>query len=391
MEQVNKKNIYWFMVAAFSIMAVTGMWDPVLSNYLDEVFKISDKVRGYLEFPREFPGFMVVFMTGILAALPVARVGMISGLLCVAGMAAMAIWGGSSFGVMIAMMVVISSGIHLNMPVVSTITLGTTPEGKRGRKLGQIEALTTCGFLMGAGLVWLISELKEDSGKFPVIFIVSCLFGLLAAFSYSRINLPELHQKRRRLVVKKKFNLYYWLEFLFGARKQIFLTFGPWVLIRVYGLETSQIAKLYIVSSIVGVGFKLIAGRAIDHFGERAVLILDGLLLSLVCLGYAYAKHVFDGNTALYVACGCFVVDHMLFSLSQARSVYVSRISENSSELSGTLSLGISINHIASMGLPACAGIVWAKFGYERVFLLATILAGIVIASVMFLPGKKRD
>lgn len=386
--QEKKSNIYWFMIAAVSVMAVTGMWDPVFSNYLNEVFHISDKVRGYLEFPREFPGFMVVVMTGILAALPVARVGVIAGLLCVAGMASMALWGGSSISLMIVMMVLISSGIHLNMPVVSTITLATTPEGKRGRRLGQIEALTTCGFLLGAGLVWLICHFKQDNGKFPVVFFVSCLFGILAAFSYSRIRLPELHQKRRRLVVQKKFNLYYWLEFLFGARKQIFLTFGPWVLIRIYGLETSQIAQLYIVSSIIGVGFKIVAGRAIDHFGERAVLICDGLFLVLVCLGYAYAKHVFDERTALFVACGCFIFDHMLFSLSQARSVYVSRVADNSSELSGTLSLGISINHIASMAIPACAGVVWENFGYERVFLLATILAAVVVASVTFLPKK---
>ena len=390
MVQVEKKTLFWFMAAAFCLMAVVGMWDPVLSNYFDEVFHISNKTRGYLEFPREFPGFMVVAMTGLLAALPIARVGMIASGLCIAGLLGMAAFGGS-FVVMVAMMVLISSGVHLNMPVVATITLASTPEGKRGRRLGQIEALTTCGFLLGAGLVWLISHLKPDSGKFPLIFLTSSGFALLAGFCYSRLRLPEVHQKRSRLVLHRKFGLYYWLEFLFGARKQIFLTFGPWVLIRIYGLEVSQIAQLYIVSSLVGVGFKLIAGRAIDHFGERLVLTIDAIMLAVVCLGYGYAKHYFAETTAFYIAAGCFVLDHMLFSLSQARSVYVARISDNPSELSGTLSMGISINHIASMVIPACAGIVWAEFGYERVFLLAMVLAAVILSSVLFLPVKNRN
>lgn len=388
MSQIENKSLFWFMAAAFCFMAVLGMWDPVLSNYLDEIFKISDETRGYLEFPREFPGFMVVAMTGLLAALPIARLGVIASVLSVVGLLVLSVFD-SSFTMMVAMMLVMSSGAHLNMPVVSTITMASAPEGKRGRRQGQIESLTTCGFLLGAGLVWLISHFKPDSGKFSVIFFVAALIAAVAGYCYSRLHLPELHQKRARLVLRKKYGLYYWLEFLFGARKQVFLTFGPWVLIRVYGLETRQIAQLFMVSCLVGVGFKLIAGRAVDYFGERVVLAFDAIMLVFVCLGYGYARHYFSEQVAFYVATSCFVVDHMLFSLGQARSVYVSRIAADSSELSGTLSMGISINHIASMLIPSFAGIIWTVFGYERVFLMATVLAVVVLGSVMFLPAKK--
>ncbi|MBN2843262.1 MAG: MFS transporter, partial [Sedimentisphaerales bacterium] len=274
---MEKKNFFWFLTAAFCLMATVGCWDPSLSNYLNDVFKISDSQRGFLEFPREFPGFMVVVMTGLLAALPVARVGVIASLLCVLGLVSLATFVGKSYPGMIAMMVLISSGVHLNMPVVSTITLNSAGEGKRGRRLGQVESLTTVGFLLGAGVVWLISHIVHGDSRFNVIFFCAAGFAALGGFCYSRLNLPDLHQKRARLVLKRKFNLYYWLEFLFGARKQVFLTFGPWVLITVYGLEVSSIAKLYMVSSLVGVGFKLIAGRAVDRFGERNVLTADAI------------------------------------------------------------------------------------------------------------------
>jgi len=38
--------------------------------------------------------------------------------------------------------------------------------------------------------------------------------------------------------------LYYWLAILYGTRKQIFITFAPWVLITIYKQPTQTIATL---------------------------------------------------------------------------------------------------------------------------------------------------
>ncbi|MFW6304086.1 MAG: MFS transporter [Candidatus Sumerlaeota bacterium] len=177
----------------------------------------------------------------------------------------------------------------------------------------------------------------------------------------------------------------------FGARKQVFLTFGPWVLIKVYGKEAHDLAQLFIIAALLGLGFKPLAGMAIDRFGERTVLILDGLLLNLVCIGYGFAHHLTSTESAAMVlASTCFVLDNLLFALGTGRAVYVSRLSESPQELTSTLSVSISINHVISMIIPTFAGMLWALFGHESVFAAAAVLALVIAATATFVPRRSH-
>ena len=314
---------------------------------------------------------------------------MISGLLVVVG--ALGITTKiDNYSLMLVMMVVVSDGVHLHMPIVSTIALASVDEKDRGKRMGLVTAVYTVGLLLGSGTVRLICHFMPEIDKYNVIFIFTAVFGVLSSISYSRLHLPDLHQKRQRLVFRKKYSLYYWLEVLFGARKQLFITFGPWVLIKVYGLGPARIAELFMIASVIGIGFKFFAGRFIDMVGERVVLVLDGMVLTVICIGYGYAQWFFDDNIAVIVVSVCYIIDSLIFALGHARSVYVSRISDDASEMSGTLSMGITINHVSSMAIPTCAGIVWAKYGYDKVFLMAAGLAVLITACSSLIPGKKQ-
>jgi predicted MFS family arabinose efflux permease len=220
-------------------------------------------------------------------------------------------------------------------------------------------------------------------------FLAIAAIAIGAGAIYFMLRIPALHQPRARLVLRKRYALYYVLEFLFGSRKQVFLTFGPWVLIRVYGEPASGIAGLLMTASLVGIAFKPLAGAAIDRFGERAVMIVDGLLLAVVCMGYGYAlKLTGDPATARPIACVCFIADNLLFALGASRPVYLSRLTRSPQEINSTLAMGVSINHIASMTIPAVAGAMWMGLGYERVFAGAAVLALGISAVSTLVPGK---
>ncbi len=130
------------------------------------------------------------------------------------------------------------------------------------------------------------------------------------------------------------------------------------------------------------------AGLAIDRFGERAVLIVDGLILAVVCIGYGYAGHVAGPDTALTIVKICFIADNLLFSLGTARTTYLSRLTDSHQEITSTLAMGVSINHIASMISPVIAGFVWVVYGFERVFLGAACLALAIVAISSLVPPK---
>jgi MFS family permease len=177
-------------------------------------------------------------------------------------------------------------------------------------------------------------------------------------------------------VFRRKYSLYYVLEFFSGARKQIFITFGPWVLIRVYHQPATDMAGLLMTAALIGIVFKPLAGHAMDRFGEGRIMIVDGVVLSAVCVGYGYAGFLTaTPEHARRLACACYVLDNLLFALGDARILYLSRLTNSREETTSTLAMGVSINHVASMTIPAVAGVVWMRFGYEGVFLAGAVLA----------------
>jgi len=378
-----------FFCAVGCIAAGAGIYDSIFNNYLNDTFELSAEARGWLELPRETPGFLVFLTAGALAAAPLTRVGLAAALTYGVGMAGLALLG-SSYAPMLAMLLVSSTGMHLLQPVASSVALGLSEEGGRGRRLGQMGAVGTLGAIAGTGFVWLVFD--QAAPQYRLGFLCTAGLACAAGFLYACMHIPHLHKPRSRLVIRRKFALYYLLELFFGARKQIFITFGPWVLIKVYGEPATSIAGLLMTAAVIGVVFKPLAGVAIDRFGERAVLVADGLVLTVVCLGYGYALPLMGGNMerARGLACACFVADNLLFALGSGRAVYISRIADSPQELSSTLAMGVSVNHIVSMTIPIVAGTVWALFGYERVFLSAAALAIVIAAFASRVPGPRR-
>lgn len=386
---IDKRQIYYFFGAIIALSAAAGIHESIFNNFLSDQFDIEAVARGWLEFPRELPGLLVVLMAGALAVLPVTRLGLVGGVGLALGLAGMAAFG-MTWSPMIAMMLLMSAGAHLLQPVGQSIAIGLSDDHNRGRRLGQMGAIGTIGMILGAGSVWLF--LDKVSPQYRTAFVCAAVVAGLSALMFSRMHIPHLHQRRARFVVRRKFWLYYLLEFFFGARKQIFLTFGPWVLIKVYHQPASAIAGLFLTAAVIGIGFKPLSGMAIDRFGERVVLIFDGLVLSVVCLGYGYAMNLTgDAETARLIACGCFILDNLLFALGSGRAIYVSRLTRTPQELTSTLSLGISINHIVSMAIPAAAGAVWVVFGYQKVFLGAAGLALVIAALSSMVNVKKQQ
>lgn len=384
----NRRQLFLFFGACCCVSMAMGMHDSVFNNYLSDTFALSAEARGFLELPRELPGFLVFVTAGLLAALPVTGVGIVGALAMAAGLIGLGLCG-STFWLMVLVMMLASAGMHLLQPVGSTIALGLADEHNRGWRMAQTGLVDTFGSLMGAGLVLLL--FGRTGSHYHRWFLIAAALCVMGSLFYSRMHIPHLHKARPRMVVRGKFWLYYALEFVFGARKQIFITFGPWVLIRVYGLPATSMAGLMMTASLIGLVFKPLAGRAIDRFGERAVLVADGLMLIFVCVGYGYAKQIMDTpDAARALACACFVADNLLFALGSGRAIYLSRMTESPQELSSTLGLGVSINHIVSMTIPMVAGAIWVSFGYERVFLCA---AGLALCNALLatrMPGHKR-
>jgi hypothetical protein len=381
---------FLLFVAAVCCLGVTGgIFESVFNNFLNDTFDITARARGALEFPRELPGFLVAVFAGALFFLSDTRMAAFAAVTTSLG-----IWGlafrGEDYSFMLVSMVVWSAGAHLFMPLQSSIALSLAGGSRAGTLMGRIGGYSTFAVIAGCGVVWLgMQYLHLD---YPVIFAVGAVSALAAVFLLAKMRSGVSSSRRRpRFVFRRAYSLYYVLCILFGARKQVFLTFGPLVLIKVFGQPASSIAKLIIIASVLGIVFKPALGRMIDHLGERFVLMADAVLLIGVCLGYGFGRSLLPAPFALFLVYACYVMDMLLFSMEMARSIYLDKIALSREDVAPSLTLGVSIDHSVSMSIPSLGGLIWALYGFQWVFAGAAGVAFITLfaASLIRVPANR--
>lgn len=370
----NDRQLALLLVAVGIMGVMGGLYETTFNNYLDAVFGIGAERRGALEFPREMPGFLVTLVAGSLAGLALNRVGSVAMGLAAAGLVGLALAPGR-FGVMAVFMVVYSTGAHLNMPTTDSMTLALATKGRQATRLGQVGAAGIFGGIVGAGFVALAT--KRGWVSFSGVYLVAAGCAALAGWVVLSMGKVEGHNQPRRkvFVFKKRYGLYYTLCALYGARKQVFMTFGPWVIIKIFAQQAYVIAYLWMAYSILGLFVRPLVGRLIDKWGEKRMLVAEGMILAVVCVTYAVAGKSPSSKGALFAVMAVYVVDQMTFAVTMARTTYLSKIVERPEDLPAGLASGVSIDHMVSMTLPILGGIVWAKRGFEWVFLGAAVVA----------------
>src|SRR5512147_1839686 len=79
------RELLIFGVASFVMGMAFSMMDATFNNFLNERYSLNGFQRSFLEFPRELPGFLVVFVSALLWFLCSRRLGVLSLLLGFAG------------------------------------------------------------------------------------------------------------------------------------------------------------------------------------------------------------------------------------------------------------------------------------------------------------------
>lgn len=373
---LGKRDFVLFLLASAALGITQSVDTSFFNNFLNDYYHLTITQRTLLEIPREFPGFAVVFVTGILFAFGDVRTAAVANLLGGLGALGLAFWS-PEYLPMIGWLTVYSMGQHLFMPMSNSIGMNLAADGHMGSRLGQISSVNTAVFLVTSlATAFLFRFIKID---YHLAFSFSA-----AAFFLSAVLILSMtpHSGKRigkRFVLRKEYNVFYGLNILFGARKQIFITFGPWVLIKVFGQGVATFAILSFIIAGLGIVFKPLIGHLIDSVGERFILAGEAVSLIFICLGYAFTEGLLAnlglGSITLYVICALFVLDQILASASMARATYLKKIALSAEDVSPTLSMGITIDHMVSMFVPWLGGFVWTVLGYQYVFIGGAAIA----------------
>ncbi len=359
----------------------SGLFRGIQDNYLAWL-GIGKAGRGVVEFFRELPGLLLFLLLAPfyrMAERNIIRIALSVSIIGVLGI----IFLGTSAVPAVLFLTIWSTGEHLIMPVRRSYAIHSADPGKEGRALGFLKAVENAGQVLGLALVPLVFLLpvvradRDNGGRlgFIIILILVAAVVFLAVLAAMRMTKSSGSLERKRLYIRKKFARYYGLEMFYGARKQVFLTFGPYLLILKYGVQTEYLASLLGISALINIFFNPVIGRIIDRWGYKTVMIGDTIILFFVCLLYGFAHRLFSQGTALIVVSIVFVLDWMISSASMASSIYVNRISDGRDEVTATLSTGISINHLISVSIALVGGLIWESLGVELLFVLAALMA----------------
>ena len=353
--------------------AASGIFTATLNNYLSEIHHLGAEGRGWLELPLELPGFLIMFVAGAMLTIfretQMAAAAMLLTALGAVGLGFLA----PTHAALVIFIVIWSLGDHIIFAVEGPIGLKLAKGGKEGRRLGQFGGARNLGTIVGVGVIFVLAQTLGD--RFSLFYAIAAGSALVAGILYARLDVGRGDAPSRRMVFKKKYRLFYLISALFGIRKQIFLAFGAWVLVEIHGVSVSTIALLYFIAATLGVVMRPLLGEVIDWLGERTVLAVDELLLLAICLTYAFAGDLLQGQFVLYALYSAYILDIILFALRVARTTYLKKIADDPADITPTISMGITIDHAVAMTLPILSGYIWEAYGFRWVFILAGAIA----------------
>lgn len=362
-----------FLTLLFSAIGF-GLYKGVLDNYLAEVAGMGEMDRGVAEFFRELPGLLLIFLLAIFyrfSAEKMYRMGMIIMFL---GMLLQAFISPSKLLVVLAIFIY-SQGEHIQLGMKNTLTLQYSRQGFGGQALGYQNSVYQIGNLVGYLAVIAAFTLIAGRQLFkPTFMVAAAFFGVAMLVSFRLTDNSSTDKSKSRFYFRRKFNKYYMLEVFYGARKQVFFTFGPYVLILFYGADAATVSLLFAISAIACMLFAPLVGKLIDRVGYKPVMIGDTLILVIVCFFYGFAHHIFPMHVAFVVCCVNYVLDSVISLASMASNVYVQDLSDSPEEMRATISTGISVNHLITILIALMGGWIWKALGVETLFIVSAVL-----------------
>ncbi|MBO7329392.1 MAG: MFS transporter [Lentisphaeria bacterium] len=356
-----------------------GCFAAAMNNFLADILHMDSVERGWLEFFRELPGLALVFILALLHKISDWKIIRLGTIVSMLGVILLLI--PAEKIAVVAFIMIWSMGEHLVMPIRSAVAMQLAQPGKAGQSLGFLTSVMNFGTVSGSLLVAALFYIGTKIFHWEEEFLFTSLWVLIAALMAASVlstfskSVKTFPSKRPRLYFNRKFSKFYALELFYGARKQIFLTFAPYVLIREYNFSTAQMAFLLGVCAFINIFAAPAIGKLTDFWGYRNTMIWDTVILTLVCLLYGFAGNWFSPQVAFWVVSINFLLDAIISTTSLATNIYLRSMADSQDELTSTLSTGISINHLIAIISAPVGGWIWVKFGVEYLFVFSAIMA----------------
>lgn len=385
-QNFKKEIVIYFFIIALTALGL-GLSDGVFSNYFKDAYNVTAFQRGLIEFPRELPGVLLIVVVSLLSFLGDIRVAIIAQLLSTVGMVALGFLT-PPFAVMLIFLFINSLGMHLFFPLQDSIGMSLIDDNKNvGKIMGQYKGVSTAFTMIASILVFIgfregfFSFTSKVKYVFVISAIVFAVVFILFIYMQKILKTPVRERKKITVLFRKEYKYYYTLAIMHGVQKQIMAVYGPWVLIDLLNKKADTLALLGIAGSFIGIFFIPALGKWLDKYGVKKLLYADalsfiGVYVIYGCLsaGFATGRLAIVGIPVIMTFV-LFILDRMSMQMGMIKTVYLRSIAVKQSDITPTLSLGISMDHIVSIICAYIGGVIWGTWGPQYIFFLAAALS----------------
>ncbi len=365
------------MVMAFAMQIAFATWWALIKNFAVEDVGFTGREVGFQESIREIPGFLAFLAIYILMLMRERTLAL--GALAVLGIG-VAVTGWFPFATGLYLTTFIMSvGFHYYETMAQSLALQWLPKAEAPRIMGRILAVAAAAQLLAFGLIAILwKTLHLDFAT--VFFAAGTLTLAIAVFVW--ITFPHFHEatpQLKKLVLRRRYWLYYALTFMGGARRQIFTVFASLMMVQKFGYEVHQIALLFLINCLFNIAFAARIGGFIARFGERRALTVEYVGLIAVFGTYAFVENA-------WLAAALYVIDHGFFAFSISMKTYFQKIADPA-DIAQTAGVSSTINHLAAVGIPAAFGLIWLV-SPAAVFLIGAGMACVSLVLARLVPRQ---
>ena len=338
---------------AFAMPMAFATWNALLNNFVIEAAAFDGVDIGWLHTVREIPGFLAIGVIYIIIWMREQVLGILSLILLGVGTALTGYFP-SLTGILI-LTLISSVGFHYYETVNQSLQLQWLSKERAPQMLGWLVAVGSGASLIAYGMLVLTWQLFDLSYSFVYVTAggLCTVIAIFCHFAYPQFESPTPQTKQ--MVLRRRYWLYYALQFMSGARRQVFVVFAAFMMVEHFGFEVHEVTGLFLLNYLANMFIAPMIGRWIGVYGERNMLVIEYVGLTLIFL--AYGGIYWFGWGAL-IGAVLYVLNHIFFSMAFAIKTYFQKIADPA-DIAPTAAVAFTINHIAAVFLPASLGYLW--------------------------------
>ena len=363
-------------MAAGSTLAF-AIWQALINNFAIERAAFTGAEMGILQSLREVPGFLAFAVVFLLLLFREQTLAYLSLALLGIGTAITGLFP-SVIG-LYCTTVLMSIGFHYYETVQISLSLQWLDQKRAPETLGRIIAVGSFISIVTYGLLWLLFDIA--GWDYHWVYLLggglTITIALLAWLAFP--HYPSQVEQHKKMILRRRYWLYYALTFMSGARRQIFVVFAGFLMVEKFGYDVAMISLLFLINAAINVVLAPKIGRLVGHWGERKALMFEYLGLIGVFTAYAFVENA-------EIAAGLYILDHLFFALAIAIKTYFQKIADPA-DIAATAGVGFTINHIAAVVLPVLLGTLWLV-SPAAVFLTGAGMAVISFMLALNVPSQ---